>query len=608
MREMAAIHLDVDASDTDHGIFRVVQTFHLQDVTPLTLTLAKWLPAYHAPHGAMDCLAGFAFTADGQPCRWSRDPRDPYRLHIDAPHDAQVLRAGFQSVTPTEAWQGRVVVSDDILRLDWEAVCLYPAGVSVDHLFVRPTLRLPQDWVWATALDAVQDHDGEIAFAPVNVRRLLDSPVMAGRHAHTEKLDAAVTLNIAADRSDQLPQDASVLEAHRQLVHEADAVFGHRPFARYDFLVSLSDQVSPMGLEHRASSECGVSATYFSNWDITTTEHDLLPHEYVHAWIGKYRVPQGNLQNDFSFMTDELMWVYEGLTQFYGYVLAARSGLISQAHVREALALVFATYNSRPGRQWRPLSDTEMDPIISGRQPKPWISWQRSEDYYGEGALVWLEIDAMLRDGTAGTSSLDDFCRRFFSPPEGGELYPPPVPYVRADVIDALHAILPYPWDAHLAERIDNIAPKAPYRGITLGGYELVWQHAPTDWLSHDQLYHQYFNFTYSLGMTVGIGAKIIDVVWDGPAFRAGLVSGIEILAVGNRAYSTAALQDAIDQAQTDGQPIAMTVRRFDRVKQVHLAWAGGQRYPTLAPSTMSGSRHLDALLTPHAKAGNRHV
>lgn len=224
---------------------------------------------------------------------------------------------------------------------------------------------------------------------------VIDSPVLAGRHARIEQLEEIITLTIIADRHDQLPVAPGVVQLHRNLVAEADALFGRHPFERYEFLMCLSDHVGGTGLEHRASSENRIRATYFSDWERSTTEHDLLPHEYCHSWIGKYRVPAGNLTRYFTAMTNELMWVYEGLTQFYGHVLAARSGLISPAHTREAFALIFATYDARPGRRWRPLADTEMDPIFTAREPQLWRSWQRSEDYYSEGLLIWLEADML---------------------------------------------------------------------------------------------------------------------------------------------------------------------------------------------------------------------
>ncbi|MDP9086503.1 MAG: peptidase M61 [Pseudomonadota bacterium] len=592
------IRLEVDASDTDHAIFRVVEFIPLVAGAPVVLTIAKWLPAYHAPEGAISFLAGFEFHVDGEICSWVRDPADPYRLIITVPDGATELRAVFQGLTPTEPSQGRVVVSDDMLRLDWAAVCLYPVPANVDVLLVEPTLRVPPGWAWATSLAAVATDGDRVTFGLTDIRRLLDSPILAGRHVHTEALDPTINLTIVSDREDQLPQNAAVLDAHKRLIAEADALFGARPFAHYDFLMTLSDQIGGMGLEHWASSECGVRATYFSNWETSTTEHDLLPHEYTHSWIGKYRVPLGNFGPDFSIMTDELMWVYEGLTQFYGHVLAARSGLISPAHTLEAFALIFTTYDGRPGRLWRPLGDTDMDPIFSSRRPQPWTSWQRSEDYYSEGLLIWLEVDAILREETKGAYSLDDFCRAFFAPPPDAGPDPAPKPYRRDELIAVLSTFYPFAWEEYFASRVDRITLHAPYRGIALGGYELAWQTFPSDWLSHDQLHFQYFDFSYSLGMTVGIGAQLLSVTWDGPAFRAGLSRGMEIIAVADRAYSVAAVQDAIDLAQQDGKAIELTVRRFDRVKRVLIEWTGGQRYPTLR-ATGAGPRHLDSLLAP---------
>ncbi len=600
-----AIELTVDATDIDHALFGAVQRFTVSGSGTLVLTLAKWLPAYHAPRGAIDFLAGIEFRAGDLRCVWSRDPSDPYRIAVSVPVGATTLEARFQGLTPTDPWQGRIVITDDILRLDWSAVCLYPAAGGADTIMVEPTLVVPAGWGWACALPVTAQQADRIAFAATDLRELLDCPVMAGRNIHVEALDPCISLTIAADRPDQLPQNSQVLDKHRRLIAEADALFGRRPFARYHFLMSLSDQAGGMGLEHRSSSECGVRSNYFSQWDLSTTEHDLLPHEYVHAWVGKYRVPQGNLRPDYSEMTDELMWVYEGLTQFYGHILAARSGLISAAHTRQAIALIFTTYDCRPGRNWRPLADTDMDPIFGARHPQPWISWQRSEDYYSEGLLLWLEADMLIRSGSRGAASLDDFCQAFFAPPIDSGALGQAQSYDRDDIVAGLGQVFAYDWDAFITARVERIAPHAPCQGITLGGYEIAWQRSPSDWLAHDQIHYNYFDFMYSLGMKVGLGAKIIEVLWDGPAFRAGLVAGTEIVAVGGRAYSVAAVQNAIDQAQVDGQPIALTVRRFDRVKDVLIEWTGGQRYPDLV-ALAPGPTLLDALLAPRADATGR--
>ncbi|QEA39512.1 M61 family metallopeptidase [Pistricoccus aurantiacus] len=596
--DRAPIRLHVDATDIARGIFRIEETVPLETKGDIILSLAKWLPAYHASRGGIDLLAGLRIEADGNRCSWTRDPGDAFRFLVDVPRGADRLMVRFQALTPTDSSQGRVLVSDDMLRLQWSALCLYPADMPVDDIRVEAVLRLPAGWIHGTALDVKEETSERIAFSTTDLRTLIDSPVLAGRYAHIERLASDVRLTIVADRADQLPRSREMLHKHRRLVAEADALFVRRPFRRYEFLMSLSDQIGRSGLEHRASSENGVRATYFSDWERSTTEHDLLPHEYTHSWIGKYRVPAGNLQPDFSCMTNELMWVYEGLTQFYGHVLAARSGLISNEQTLGAFALIFTTYDSRPGRQWRPLVDTDMDPIFAARKPQPWRSWQRSEDYYSEGLLIWLEADMLIRTGTKGRRSLDDFVRAFFAPPAGAAPQPPPVPYTRADVIATMSDVFAYDWEAFFAARVDRIAERAPYGGITLGGYRLAWRKSPSDWQSHDQHHHHYFDFTYSLGMQVGSKARIIDVLWDGPAFKAGLVRDMKILAVAGRGYSHGALRDAIDMAQDGNSSIELTVRRLDHVKTVRIEWDGGQRYPVLEAASDT-PRHLDALLAP---------
>ncbi|MWV27131.1 M61 family metallopeptidase [Aurantiacibacter rhizosphaerae] len=612
--QASAIQLSVDATDVARAIFWATQTMSVQGREGrIALTLAKWLPAYHAPRGAIDRLAGLDFRADGSPCRWQRDPDDPYRILVDLPEGAMRLDITCQSLSPTQGNQGRIMVSDEILRFHWEECLLYPADAPIDDILVEPALRLPEGWDWACALgraDEAQTGPGQsmLRFKPVNVRTLIDCPVLAGIHTHREDLDANVELLIVADRQDQLPQGTEELECHKRLIAEADVLFGHRPFDNYVFLMACSDQIGRMGLEHECCSEEGVRATYFSNWQSSTTERDLLPHEYVHAWVGKYRVPAGNYQSDFSRMTNELMWVYEGLTQYYGHVLAARCGLICAELTREAFALVFATYDNRPGRTWRPLADTDNDPIFTAREAQPWQSWQRSEDYYSEGLLIWMEADTIIRQGSDGKRSLDDLMRRFFAPDGAGDpgvaggqgQRRTPEPYGRDELIRALTDLHEYDWAGFFKSRVDGIAPHAPYAGIENGGYRLVWQGHPSGWQADDQTHHSYFDFSYSMGVKMGIGAKVIDVLWDGPAFNAGMTKGMEVLSVGGVTYSHAAMQDALDNCADGGGSVELVVKRLDKVKTLTIDCPTGQRYPALVPDG-DGPHLLDAILRPRA-------
>ncbi len=599
--QTSAIDLFVDATDTDRGIFRVRQSLPLYGQTEIVLAMAAWLPAYHAPQGSVDLLAGLRIETEQGPCTWWRDPINAYHFRVDTPADASHLTIAFDALTPTDASQGRVLVSDDMLRLQWSAVLLYPADRPVDEITINASTRLPTGWDWISGLhEFAVDADGTIRFSEASVRTLVDSPLLAGRWARRETLSPGIELLIAADRADQLPFSEDMIAPHRKLIAEADALFGNRPFDRYAFLMTLSDQIGSMGLEHRRCSEVGVRSTYFSSWDSSTTERDLLPHEYVHSWVGKYRVPRGNFQPTFDLMTDELMWVYEGLTEYYGHVLAARCGLIGQDLTRDAFALTFAMYDQRPGRTWRPLADTDMDPIFTAREPQPWTSWQRSEDYYSEGLLIWLEADMIIRSQTGGSRSLDDFAHGFFAPEAAHILSTTSAPYSRMDVVAGLRAVLEYDWAEFFAARIDRIAPHAPYRGITLGGYELAWQPFPSDWLAHDQIHYSYFDFRYSVGVQVGLAARVLDVIWDSPAFRAGMVRGMEILGVDGRSYSHAAMQDGIDAAFTAKRPLALTVRRFDRVKEVQIVLERGQSYPILHRAADAATpSYLDRALAP---------
>ena len=602
------IKLSVDATDTDRAIFWAKQSMDVGGYEgSITLTLAKWLPAYHAPRGAIDRLAGLQFQANGVVYKWQRDPGNPYDIVVDLPESASRLDISLQSLSPTQSNQGRIMVSDEIVRFHWDECLLYPAGTPIDTIMVEPILRLPEGWDWACPLSSERQEMGgpeksQHHFGIVNVRTLIDSPVLAGKHAHREQLDETVSLLIVADREDQLPRGQDELECHKRLIAEADVLFGTRPFDSYNFLMACSDQVGRMGLEHECCSEEGVRATYFSNWSSSTTERDLLPHEFVHAWVGKYRVPAGNYQPDFSDMTNELMWVYEGLTQYYGHVLAARCGLISPDLTLQAFALIFATYDNRPGRNWRPLGDTDNDPIFTAREAQPWQSWQRSEDYYSEGLLMWLEADVLIRQGSGGERSLDDLMRRFFAPECDGDAggRRKPEPYSREDLLAALQDLHEHDWEGFFKTRVDEIAERAPIGGIENGGYAVAWKDQPSGWQSDDQQHHSYFDFSYSLGLKMGVGAKVIDVLWDGPAFASGIVKGMKVLSVGGVTYSHAAMQDAIDACADGGGEIALVVERLYSVKTRNVKCPCGQRYPWMEVAS-DGPRILDRILEPRA-------
>ncbi|MET0362912.1 MAG: peptidase M61, partial [Sphingobium sp.] len=418
------MRLDVDASDIVHRILRVRQTIPLAPAGTgrgkhLVLRTPQWLPGHHAPRGEIEKLAGLTFTADGRTIPWRRDPVDVFAFHLDLPADARILVVDFQYLAATDKDQGRIKVGTALMNLQWDNVSFYPAGYAVRRLPVEARVTWPTGWTDATALRGSRSGDSS-TYAETDYATLIDSPVFAGRYMASHDLGQNVRLNIVADGAGDLVATPDQIARHRKLVAETLGLFGFRPFDHYDFLFAISEEMGRIGLEHQRSSENAVGPGYFTRWDGGPGDRNLLAHELVHSWNGKYRRPVGLDTPDYATpMRGALLWVYEGQTQFWGYVLGARSGLFSKDQTLDAFATIAARLDGAAGRSWRPLADTTQDPVIAARKPKGWADWQRSEDYYNEGLMVWLEVDALIRQGTGGKRGLDDFARAFFAGREG---------------------------------------------------------------------------------------------------------------------------------------------------------------------------------------------
>ena len=415
-----AITLEVDASDVTRGIFRVRERVPVAAAGPLTLLYPQWLPGKHAPRGPINLLVRDRDSRQRRAAsRGGAIPSTSTRFTSTCPPASSALDLTFQFVSPTQTNQGRVAVTREMLNLQWEVALLYPAGHYAARIRVVPTLKLPAGWSFAAALDGASTAGETTRFAATDLETLVDSPLFAGKYYRRVDLDPGaprpVRLNLFADRPDLLEATDEQLDAHRKLVQQAYRLFGSQHYDHYDFLLALTDRMGGIGLEHHRSSENGVDGSYFTDWDRAASERDLLPHEMTHSWNGKYRRPADLWTPSYETpMRGSLLWVYEGLTQYYGFVLAARSGLWSPEQTRDALALTAATYQHRVGREWRSVVDTTNDPILSARRAAPWRSWLRNEDYYSEGLLVWLDVDTLIRERTNGRRSLDDFARAFF--------------------------------------------------------------------------------------------------------------------------------------------------------------------------------------------------
>lgn len=580
------LKLEVDATDIERRIFRIRQTIPIASGEPVTLLYPQWVPGGHSPRNALHNMAGLVVKANGKIVPWTRDPVQVFAFHLTPPADAKSLEIEFQYLSPTASDQGRVVMTPEMLNAQWLNLAFYPAGYFTRRIQIDAAIKLPEGWGYGTALETKEVDKGWTRFTSVDFDTLMDSPMFAGRYFKRYDLDTSgkspVRLNIVADRPELLAATPEQIEQHRELVRQADRLYGARHFDRYEFLLALTDRMGGIGLEHHRSSENGTTPEYFIDWAKNAPSRNLLPHEYNHSWDGKYRRPADLWTPNFNVpMRDSLLWVYEGQDQYWGFVLGARSGLVTKQQTLDALAMTAATYSEgRPGRDWRSVEDTTNDPIIASRRPIPWTSWQRSEDYYSEGQLIWLDADTLIREKTGGKKSLDDFGRAFFGVNDGE--WKQPLTYTFDDVVKTLNAVMPYDWATFLDTRARRVAPAYPLDGLARGGYRLVYADKPTDYWKDNEANRKIVDLTYSLGVVLNREATITGVLWEGPAFKAGLTVGDKILAVNGIAYDTDRLKEVITAAKGGNEPITLIVKDGDHFKVTPIIYNGGLRYPRL--------------------------
>ena len=597
------IHLAVDATDTGRRIVHVHET--LSGMGPdAVLLYPKWLPGTHAPEGPIDRIAGIRVTAQGAPVSWTRDPVDVYAFRVHSKPGTQSIDIDFDYLSPTSAKVGALEFSRDLVMIEWNELVLYPAGYFTRQIPVQVSLTLPADFQLASALETASADGARTLFKRTTLETLIDSPVYAGRYASKLDLDPGsavpVHLDLFADRPELLAVKPEQLEAHRALVRQAYKLFASHHYNHYDFLYSLSDQIQESGLEHHQSSEDGSDPESFTKWDKTAFVRDLLPHEFTHSWNGKFRRPADLWTPNYNVpMQDSLLWVYEGQTQYWGQVLAARSGLRTRQEALDQLAITAAHYEIQKGRQWRTLQDTTNDEIINPRRPLSWLDWQRFEDYYDEGALIWLDADTWIREHSKGARSLDDFARTFFGIHDGSFAV---VTYTFDDVVKALNAVEPNDWAGFLRQRLDAIGKSVPLDGFRRGGYKLVYTDTPSDYQAATEDQRKRTDLLNSIGIEIndkdGDKMGTIDqVIWDSPAFKAKLTEGAQILAINGIAYDPDVLKDAIRQAHSRQQPIELILKTGDRYRVANLDYHDGLRYPHLERDTAEPAR-LDEILS----------
>ena len=580
-----AIRVSVDLTDAPRNIY------HSHLIIPvkageMTLVFPKWIPGNHRPSGPIGALTGVRMEAAGHSLVWQRDAVDMYAFHVRVPAGVSEVEVSLDAITSQDS-AGAVgpAASSNILDLNWNSVVLYPAGARSDEVEFAASAQLPAGWKFGTALPVARVAGDRVEFAPVSLTTLVDSPLIAGVHYRRVELTKPEqtpvhVMDLVADSEGDLAMQPADLAAFQKLVAETGALFGARHYRQYHFLLTLSDQVGGHGLEHHESNDSVVAERMLLEPGLHLLYGDLVPHEFAHSWNGKYRRPAGLATPNYQEpMIGDLLWVYEGLTQYLGDLLAARSGLWTPEQYREALAGTAAALDHRTGRQWRPLEDTARSVQTLRMMGPQWQSWRRSLDYYSEGELIWLEVDTIIRQQTRGQRSLDDFCRRF----HGGESGPPKVvPYTFDDVVRTLNEVTPYDWTGLLRELVGATSTHAPLGGIEGGGWKLVYNDKPNALQKAFEKLVKFSDFSYSLGLTAAEDGKLDDVIVGSPGYQAGLAPGMKLVAVNGRKWSPAVLHDALKMAQGSQQPIELLAENAQFFKTYSIPYHGGDRNPHL--------------------------
>ncbi len=588
-----SISLTVDTTQTPQKILHVHETLPVH-AGALTLYYPKWIPGNHGPTGPIANLTGLKFEANGQTIPWRRDLLDVYTFHVDVPEGTTELHAAYDYLEPDGG-----SATDKLLVLEWNEVALYPAGTPAQQLTYDARLILPEGWQFGSSLPVASRAGNEVTFKPISFDMLVDSPVIEGQYYRAIDITPPGEpihheIDLAADSEAALAMPPAIQQGLTNLVAEAGRLFGTRHYRDYHFLLALSDHVQHFGLEHHESNDSRLPERTLIEPDGAFVVGSLLPHEYVHSWNGKFRRP-ADLTTPYYEQPEEtdLLWGYEGLTDYLGPMLAARSGLWTPQEYRDFLASIAASLGpGRPGRTWRPLLDTAVGEPGLGFA-RGWMSWRRGTDYYDEGDLMWLEVATIIHQTTNGQKSIDDFCHAFHGGPNNG---PEVKTYTFDQLVDTLNSVAPYDWAAFFHQRLDSTSPTPPLGGIENGGWKFVMNAEPMRLPGR----RGGFGEAYSIGLQIAPDGTIADSIVGSPAYKAGVTSGMKLVGVNGRVYTHDDLEDAIASAKDSTQPIALMVIIDDYYQTFNVDYHGGDRYPHLVRDD-SKADYLDELIKPHA-------
>ncbi|HEX7381034.1 MAG TPA: hypothetical protein VF265_02650 [Nevskiaceae bacterium] len=582
------LQLHVDLTAAARRIFKVEEL--LTGVRPgrMELHYPQWVPGEHSPSGPIEGVTGLEITAGGKALAWHRDPVDLFTLSVEVPDGATELRLAFSFLSPGPggSFGAAVSATANYAVLAWNQVLFYPAGYRVDAIACRASVTLPKGWQAATALPVHGKPTGSRRhFAGVSLQVLVDSPLLAGRYFRRVALDddpgAPVHLNVVADAARHLEWKSEQIDGHRRLIREARALFRSRHYAHYDFLLTLSDHTMHFGLEHQQSSDDRLDAEFFTDKDRFMTAAGLMPHEFVHSWNGKFRCPAPTATPTYNTpMGGSLMWVYEGLTTYWGDVLTARCRLWTPQQYRDVLAADAALMSERPGGRWRPLQDTcDMAPRLY-ESPTAWANQRRGTDFYPEGALLWLAVDVRIRTLTKDARTLDDFCRSFHGIDDGAVAIRP---FDFDEVAQTLERTAPGEWTPWLRRWLDATGERDPLAGVRASGWKLGWSDTPSDYFKQRHAQRKVLNLNYCAGLVVSTkGGELVDVLWQSPAFAAGLTPGMKIVAVDGEQFSPEALSAAVGASRSGLASIDLLIDNAGCFDHHKLVVKDGLRYPQL--------------------------
>ena len=598
LAQTGTISLTVDATRTPQKFIPCTEVIPVKP-GPLTLYYPKWIPGEHSPSGPVANLTGLKFSADGKTIPWRRDLTDVFTFHLEIPAGVGRLDASFDYLEPIGGGQygGSLSATDKLIVLEWNQTILYPAGPTAHQIMVSPKLILPDGWKFGTPQKIESQSGNETTFATISLAELVDSPVIAGEYYRAIDITPPGEpihheIDLAADDAADLNMTPAVQKGLTNLVAEAGALFGARHYRDYHFLLALSDHVAHFGLEHHECNDSRLPERALLGPDASVMIGGLLAHEYAHSWNGKFRRPADLSTPDYEVpMKTDLLWVYEGLTDYVGPLLAARSGLWTPEEYRANLANISASLGKgRPGRTWRPLLDTAVgEPGLAFS--RGWFNWRRGTDYYDEGDLLWLEVATIIHQQTHGAKTIDDFCHLFHGGPNNG---PQLKTYTFEQVVESLNQIAPYDWAKFLRERLDSTSPNPPIGGIENGGWNFVFNDQPVKTHSRRPV----IDDEYTVGLSLAPDGTVMDSIVNGPAFNAGITSGMKVVGVNGRLYTHDLLEDAIKASKEDSQPISLLVVIDDYYKTCSVDYHGGHLYPHLVRNE-SEPDYLDDLLKP---------